>query len=88
MKIKEGFALREVHGQGIVIATGKRALSFNGMIRLNEVGTMIWKLLEEGTELQEIARKITADYKVEERAAAEDVSALLDKLLTAGILED
>ena len=35
MRIKEGFVLREVAGQVVVIATGEASKGFHGMIKLN-----------------------------------------------------
>ncbi|CAK7059998.1 MAG: hypothetical protein DELT_01390 [Desulfovibrio sp.] len=80
MKIKEGFALREIKGQGIVVATGPAALHFNGMIRLNEVGTMIWKLLEQGETERGIVKRIAETYGQDEAVVAADVRELLDQL--------
>jgi hypothetical protein len=80
MKIKKGFALREIKGQGIVVATGAAALHFNGMIRLNEVGTMIWKLLEQGHSEPDIVRRIAETYEQDEATVAADVRELLAQL--------
>ena len=38
MRIKEGFVLREVAGQAMVIATGEASKEFHGMVKLNESG--------------------------------------------------
>lgn len=34
MKIKDGFVLRQVAGQGVVIATGEASKEFSGMVKL------------------------------------------------------
>ena len=48
MRIKEGFVLREVAGQAMVIATGEASKEFHGMVKLNESGKIIWKGLMDG----------------------------------------
>ena len=48
MKIKEGFVLRTVMGNNVVVAVGEASKSFRGMIKLNGTATAIWKLIEEG----------------------------------------
>ena len=48
MKIKEGFILRQVAGTWVVLATGADTIDFNGMIKLNDTGAMLWNLLAEG----------------------------------------
>ena len=43
MKIKQGFMLREVAGNYVVVAVGEASKKFNGVINLNESGAFIWK---------------------------------------------
>lgn len=38
MKIKSGFAKRNIAGSEIVVPVGNKAMEFNGMITLNESG--------------------------------------------------
>ena len=38
MKIKNGFMLRKVGAQNVVVAVGEASRSFNGIIRLNDSG--------------------------------------------------
>ena len=40
MKIKNGFVLRDVGGQAVVIAVGEASKTFHGMINLNATGDM------------------------------------------------
>ena len=44
MKIKEGFVLRQVAGQNIVLSTGNE-LDMNMMITLNDTGAFLWEHL-------------------------------------------
>ena len=58
MKIKDGFMLRKVGGQNVVVAVGKASLEFNGIIRLNETGKFLWEQLKADiTEEQLITLK-------------------------------
>lgn len=45
MKLKDGFILRKVGGQNVVVAIGKASLDFNGIIRLNDTGKFLWEQL-------------------------------------------
>lgn len=45
MKIKNGFVLRDVGGQAVVIAVGEASKTFHGMINLNVTGKEIWQEL-------------------------------------------
>ena len=51
MKIKEGFVLRELGGQHIVVALGKASKKFNGIVYLHDTGAFLFcTLKEEKTE--------------------------------------
>ena len=41
MKIKNGFVLRDVGGQAVVIAVGEASKTFHGMINLNATEKMV-----------------------------------------------
>ena len=42
MKIKNGFVVREIAGECVVVALGEASKVFNGIIKLNETGKIIW----------------------------------------------
>lgn len=86
MRIKNGFVLREVAGQAMVIATGEASKDFHGMIKLNDTGKEIWTGLQEGLTEEEIALKLQGKYEVDAAQAGEDVKAFVDKMKEAGFL--
>lgn len=86
MKIKEGFVCREVAGQTLVIATGKASKKFNGMIKLNETGKLIWQGVADGLTAEEIAHRLTEMYSVDAEKALSDVTDMIDKMEKAGFL--
>ena len=46
MKLKDGFVLRKVGGDNIVVPTGD-TLDLNMMVTLNETGRFLWEKLEK-----------------------------------------
>lgn len=48
MKIKEGFILRTIAGQHVVVPTGQH-LDLSLMITLNETGAFLWEKLQVET---------------------------------------
>ena len=86
MKIKEGYILREVLGNFIVVAVGDAALDFNGVISLNETGAFLWGLLQNGATEDELLNALTKEYETDEEVARTDISAFLKKLHEAEIL--
>lgn len=86
MRIKDGYLLKEVAGNYVVIPVGD--LNFNAMLTLNETGHLIWKMLEEGAEPETIVSAILAEYDTTEEMAKKDVQFFIEKLTKAGILEN
>lgn len=86
MRIKEGFILREVAGQAMVIATGAASKDFHGMIKLNETGKLIWQGVEGGLSAEEIARSLTETFSVDAEKALSDVTDMIIKMEKAGFL--
>ncbi len=86
MKIKDGLVLREVAGSYVVMNAGGE-LNFNGMITLNESGAIIWRGLEEGLSVDEIAERITAEYDIDAETAIADIKRFTDKMSEAGVIE-
>ena len=86
MKIKEGFLLRQVAGETVVIPTGE-TMDLNMMITLNPTGEFLWKALQEETTEEALTAALLAEYDVDEKTAAEAVSAFVAKLKENDITE-
>ena len=79
MKIIDGFILREVAGEIVVIPTGD-TLDLNMMITLNETGAFLWKQLEQETTEDAVVAALLGEYDVDEKAARTHVAAFVAKL--------
>lgn len=86
MKLKEGFILRQVAGEHVVLPVGAD-LDFNGMITLNETGATLWKRLEQEAELSDLTAALLAEYDVDEATAAAAAEQFVAKLKEHGFLE-
>lgn len=86
MRIKDGFVLREVAGQALVIATGEASVEFHGMIKLNATAQRVWQGIADGLSAQEIARLLAAEYDVSEEKALADVNIMTERMRQAGFL--
>lgn len=86
MRIKDGFVLREVAGQVMVVATGEASKDFHGMIKLNSTGKRIWQGISDGLSADEIARSLAAEYNVSEEKALADVNTMTERMSQAGFL--
>ena len=87
MKIKEGYKLRKMCGTSIVVAVGKNASDFNGMVTLNESGEMLWERLLTGADEADLIKLLVDEYGVDEKTAADDVNEFISKIKGEGFVE-
>ena len=87
MKIKNGFAVREIAGECVVVALGEASKIFNGIIKLNETGRIIWDLLSIGCEKEILVYVILREYDIDRATVEQDVDRFIDTLKGANILE-
>lgn len=85
MKLKDGFILREVAGQAVVVPSGDE-LDLNVMITLNGTGRFLWEKLEQGAEAEELVGALLAEYAVDAATAKAAVEAFVAKLEANGFL--
>lgn len=87
MKIKEGFVIREIAGQNVVIAVGAASKVFNGIIKLNDTGKIIWTKLAEGATKEETVEAILSEYEIDRATVEADYDKFVNTLVGAGIVE-
>lgn len=86
MKIKNGFVIRAVGGENIVVPVGEMSKQFHGMINLNETGAFLWRFFTEEHSLDEGVQALQANYSVEEEIARSDVEKFISVLQENGFL--
>ena len=87
MKIKNGFVLRRVLDEAIVIASGEVSKNFHGMVKLNDSAADIWEWIVEGCEEKELALKLSEKYDLEADKALLDVRSMISQMADAGLIE-
>lgn len=87
MKIKEGFVIREVMGNHVVVAVGEASLRFRGMIKLNDTAADIWNCILEGMDESAICDALFDQYDVERSVLEADVKKTLAEMAEHGFLE-
>ncbi len=87
VKVREGFILKKMGTQAVVIAIGSASKIFNGMVKLNETGELMWEKLVEGTTREELLATVLETYEVDEETATKDVDNFIETLKKPGIIE-
>lgn len=78
MKIKEGFVLRQVAGETVVLPSGD--MDINAMITLNETGTFLWQKMEQETTVEELVAAVLKEYDTDAETAQAAVEGFVEKL--------
>jgi len=79
MKIKEGFVLRTVAGETVVLPTGGTA-DMDMMITLNDTGRFLWECLQKDVDEEVLVEALLDEYEVSREVATEAVSGFVAKL--------
>ena len=88
MKIKNGFIVKELAGQYVVVALGQASKIFNGIIKLNDSAKFIWDKLAVGAEKEDVINALLEEYEGVDRETAErDFDKFVNELKGANILE-
>jgi hypothetical protein len=86
MKLKDGFFMRQIAGQTVVLPGGD-VLDLDMMITLNETGAFLWERMNEETSVEVLVAALLGEYDVDEKTARQAVEAFVQKLNDHGFLE-
>ena len=88
MKTKEGFNLRTVCGEHIIVAEGIKNIDFSRIISLNESAAYLWEQAK-GQEFNadDLTKWLLDEYEIDEETARRDIDAMLAQWVEAGIVE-
>ncbi|MDE5787206.1 MAG: PqqD family protein [Bacteroidaceae bacterium] len=88
MKIKEGFELREVCGEHVIVAIGRKNIDFCKVINFNESAPLVWKaFVDKEFETEDVVKVLLDNYEVDEQTARQDVDTLLATWKEIGLVE-
>ena len=89
MRQKEGFVLREICGEKVIVAEGLKVVDFGKMVSMNDTAAWLW---EKCTKLgdftaEQLAEALCEEYEVESSKALADINRILDQWKEMGLLE-
>ncbi len=87
MQIKNGFMLRDIAGQAVVVPLGSRVVEFNGIMTLSESGALLWRKLENNSSFEEMVELLLTEYDIDKETASKDVENFLESMRSNKILE-
>ncbi|MBO4596370.1 MAG: PqqD family protein [Bacteroidaceae bacterium] len=88
MKIKDGFVLRDVCGEQVIMGEGLGAVNFGKLLALNDTAAWLWqKALEMGDfTVEALAAALCDEYDVAPDEAREDVAEIVSEWQEVGVI--
>ncbi len=87
MKFKEGYKVREIAGEHVVIMQGRFGSDMTRVIALNDSSLLLWNELQDKEfDADEVARILLENYEIDEATAARDAQAWVEKLAECGLV--
>jgi len=77
---------REIAGETLIVPVRSHGGDVNAIYTVNELGSMIWKLVDGQTNVGKIVEAICNTYDVAPEKAREDAIAFLHSLEGAGLV--
>lgn len=89
MKVKNGFNLREVCGENIIVAEGDENIDFSNIISMNESSAYLWQEVQKlnNFTIDTLTQLLCEQYEIDEATAKKDVTTLATQWAAAGIIE-
>ena len=87
MVAKQGFVLRNVVDEHILMPTGDNIGVFGGSVVMNDVSAFVWEKLQNPMSKEDLLQAILDEFDVEKDAAETDLDALLVQLKEYGVID-
>ena len=88
MVAKQGFVLRNVVDEHILMPTGDNIGKFNGTVLFNDVSAFVWEKLQNPMSRDDLLQAVLDEFEVERDAAETDLDVLLKQLKEYGVIEE
>ena len=87
MRTKNGFVLRSLGREFILVAEGLEAVDSNQLVSMNESAAFLWKAIEgKDFEAETLVDLLMEEYDVAREVAEKDVASLTQTWKDAGVI--
>lgn len=87
MKFKEGYKVRSMAGENVVIMQGSAGSDMTRIISLNDSSLLLWNELQgKEFEVADVAAILVETYGIDTEVAEHDAKAWVEKLAECGLI--
>lgn len=90
MRIKQGFVLRDVCGEKVIVGEGLGAVNFGKLLSLNETAAWLWEqaVAIGDFNVEQLTQKLCEEYEVAADEARNDVTAMINEWNSIGVIDN
>ena len=87
MRFKEGYKVRSMAGENVVIMQGTAGSDMTRIISLNDSSLLLWNALQgKEFEVADVATLLVEEYEIDLETATADAQAWVAKLSECGLI--
>ena len=87
MKFKEGYKVRSMAGENVVIMQGTAGSDMTRIISLNDSSLLLWNELQgKEFEVADVVEILVDTYEIDTEVAERDAKAWVEKLAECGLI--
>lgn len=86
MKKTEGYLIKKLEDEYVVLPFGKKAEEVNEVISLSETAGFMYLHADEADSVDELAELVSKEYEAEKSVVYEDVESVVKTLRAKGLL--
>ena len=87
MRFKEGYKVRSMAGENVVIMQGTAGSDMTRIISLNDSSLLLWNALQgKEFEVSDVATLLIEEYGIDNDTATADAQAWVNKLAECGLV--
>ena len=87
MRINSDLRLRTIENKSFIVAVNEKSKTFFSMVKLNESGAIIFKMLQKNKSVEDIAQRLVKIYGITLEQAEKDVKNTVLLFEKAGFFE-
>lgn len=89
MKIKNGFKIRNIAGESVIVSVGTLNVNLTKVISLNPTSVWLWEQLgDKEFDADTVADLLTDEYDIDRETALDDGRTWIDSLRKAELLDE
>lgn len=89
MRIKNGYKIRNIAGESVIVAIGTLNVNLTKVISLNPTSVWLWETLaHENFDAEKVAELLVENYEIDHPKALSDAKTWIESLRKAELIEE